>query len=63
MKNSPKTLRKLAEAEEESGPLRNLAALFDAKNSLGLDLETFAIGGAIRPSAGGRQSAPRPDDG
>ena len=39
-----KTLRKLAEAEEESGPLRNLAALFDAKNSLGLDLETFAIG-------------------
>lgn len=38
------TIRRLDEAEAESGPLRELAALFDSKNSQNLDLETFAIG-------------------
>ncbi len=38
------TLRRLDEAEAVSGPLRNLAALFDAKNPQNIDLETFAIG-------------------
>lgn len=37
-------LSRLDEAETASGPLRNLAALFDAKNPMSLDLETFAIG-------------------
>lgn len=38
------TLRKLDEAEAASGPLRNLAALFNGDNPQKLDLETFAIG-------------------
>ncbi len=38
------TLRKLDDAENSSGALRNLAALFDGKNQLNTDLETFAIG-------------------
>lgn len=37
-------LRKLDDAEAASGPLRNLAALFNGDNSQKLDLETFAIG-------------------
>ncbi len=38
------SLRRLDEMETTTGPMRNLAALFDAKNPLNLDLETFAIG-------------------
>ncbi|MDR9809684.1 SMC family ATPase [Rhizobium hidalgonense] len=38
------TIERLDRAEAESGPLRELAALVDAKNPLNLDLETFAIG-------------------
>jgi DNA repair protein SbcC/Rad50 len=38
------TISRLEKAEAESGPLRELAALFDSKNSHNLDLETFAIG-------------------
>ncbi|MCD2176120.1 AAA family ATPase [Rhizobium sp. C4] len=38
------TLRKLDAAEAASGPLRNLAALFNGDNPQKLDLETFAIG-------------------
>lgn len=38
------TLRRLDEEEARSGPLRALAALFDAQNPQKLDLETFAIG-------------------
>ena len=37
-------LRTLAEEEEASGPLRNLAALSNGENPQKLDLETFAIG-------------------
>ncbi|HWU61713.1 MAG TPA: SMC family ATPase [Ensifer sp.] len=37
-------LRKLDEVETASGPLRNLAALFNGDNPQKLDLETFAIG-------------------
>ncbi|MGO4855305.1 AAA family ATPase [Phaeovulum sp. W22_SRMD_FR3] len=38
------TFARLEAAEAATGPLRELAALFDAKNALNLDLETFAIG-------------------
>ncbi|MDW9364877.1 AAA family ATPase [Sinorhizobium meliloti] len=38
------TIERLDRAEAESGPLRELAALMDAKNPFNLDLETFAIG-------------------
>lgn len=38
------TFRMLDEAEAESGPLRNLAALLNGENAQKLDLETFAIG-------------------
>lgn len=38
------TIDRLDRAEAESGPLRELAALMDAKNAFNLDLETFAIG-------------------
>ena len=38
------TMKRLDEDEARSGPLRRLAALFDGRNALNLDLETFAIG-------------------
>ena len=38
------TFARLDAAEAATGPLRHLAALFDAKNPQNLDLETFAIG-------------------
>ncbi|SMC76086.1 exonuclease SbcC [Fulvimarina manganoxydans] len=38
------TLKRLDEDEAHTGPLRRLAGLFDGKNALNLDLETFAIG-------------------
>lgn len=38
------TLRKLDEAEAESGPLRKIAALANGDNPLNLKLETYAIG-------------------
>jgi exonuclease SbcC len=38
------TMRKLDEAEAESGPLRKIAALTNGDNSLNLKLETYAIG-------------------
>ncbi|WP_457813786.1 AAA family ATPase [Sinorhizobium meliloti] len=38
------TIERLDRAEAESGALRELAALMDAKNPFNLDLETFAIG-------------------
>ena len=37
-------MKRLDEDEARSGPLRRLAALFDGRNALNLDLETFAIG-------------------
>ncbi len=38
------TMRKLDEAETESGPLRKIAALANGDNPLSLKLETYAIG-------------------
>lgn len=38
------TMRKLDEAEAESGPLRKIAALANGDNPLNLKLETYAIG-------------------
>lgn len=38
------TMRKLDEAEAESGPLRRIAALANGNNPLNLKLETYAIG-------------------
>ena len=38
------TIRKLDEAEAESGPLRKIAALANGDNPLNLKLETYAIG-------------------
>ena len=38
------TMRKLDEAETESGPLRKIAALANGDNPLNLKLETYAIG-------------------
>jgi exonuclease SbcC len=43
-KGMEETLRKLREAEAESGPLRGMAALVNGQNSQRLTLETFAIG-------------------
>ncbi len=38
------TMRRLEEAEAESGPLRGLAALLNGENAQKLNLETYAIG-------------------
>lgn len=68
------TIRRLEQAEQESGPLRELAALFDSRNPLNLDLETFAIGAMfdqvlvaanqrLDPMSGGRYSLDRAIDG
>lgn len=38
------SLRKVAQAEAESAPLRNLALLLDGQNAQRLNLETYAIG-------------------
>lgn len=43
-KSLEEEMRKLAEAEAESGPLRNIAALANGDNPLNLKLETYAIG-------------------
>jgi exonuclease SbcC len=64
------TINRLEKAEAESGPLRELAALFDSKNSQNLDLETFAIGAMfdqvliaanqrLNPMSGGRYTLER----
>lgn len=42
--NLSETFRKLDEAENTSGPLRNMAAAVNGDNMQKLDLETFAIG-------------------
>lgn len=45
LKNSlEETMRKLDEAEAQSGPLRKIAALANGDNPLNLKLETYAIG-------------------
>lgn len=43
-KSLEEAMRKVAEAEAESGPLRKIAALANGENSLNLKLETYAIG-------------------
>ena len=43
-KSLEETMRKLDEAEAESGPLRKIAALTNGDNPLNLKLETYAIG-------------------
>ncbi|KCZ56918.1 AAA family ATPase [Hyphomonas chukchiensis] len=43
-KSLEETVRKLDEAEAESGPLRKIAALTNGDNPLNLKLETYAIG-------------------
>lgn len=43
-KSLEETMRKLDEAEAESGPLRKIAALANGDNPLNLKLETYAIG-------------------
>lgn len=64
------TINRLEKAEAESGPLRELAALFDSKNAHNIDLETFAIGAMfdqvlfaanqrLNPMSGGRYKLER----